>query len=84
MRNHAPLLDAAAGPAVALWRRLGRPLATTAIGVVVGLGVVHGEAWAIRQALPLLVDSALTSVSDAGCVSDAGTAASALPVAILH
>jgi hypothetical protein len=83
MRKYTPLLDAAAGPAVALWRRLGRPLATTAIAIAVALAIIHGESWAFRQAPSLIVDSAVTSASNTGCVSD-DAATSALPVAILH
>jgi hypothetical protein len=78
MGNDTPLLDAAAGPAQAFWRRLGRPLATTALAIAVALAIIHGESWALRQAPPLLVDT------NAGCLSDDGAAASALPVAILH
>jgi hypothetical protein len=66
-----------------LWRSIGRPFLTIAIGILVAVGIVHGESWAIRQA-PLLLTGEETYSQDASCVPDESAGDGMLPVAILH
>jgi len=66
-----------------LWRSIGRPLLTIAIGILVAVGIVRGESWAIRQA-PLLITGEETYSQDAGCVPAENAGDGMLPVAILH
>ena len=69
--------------ATALWRYIGRPLATIAVAIVVVIVIVRAESWAIRQG-PLLLcaaDANALAPNDE-CIPDYSTDAGALPVSI--
>jgi hypothetical protein len=70
--------------AASLWRSIGRPLLMITIVVFVGIGLVHVESWAIRQAPMLIASPDQTYSQDAGCVPDDNADDGMLPVAILH
>ncbi len=69
----------------ALWRYIGRPLATIAGAIVVLIVIAQAESWAIRRG-PLLLSAAdanaLASSDD--CIPDYSTDTGALPVSILY
>ena len=71
--------------AAALWRYIGRPLATIAGAIIVVIVIVRAESWAIRQG-PLLPSAANANAFARGedCVPDYSPDAGALPVSILH
>jgi hypothetical protein len=71
--------------ATALWRYIGRPLATIAGAIVVAIVIVQAESWAIRQG-PLLLSAADANAIASGddCIPDYSTEAGALPVSILY
>jgi hypothetical protein len=86
MKKLTPVLDDDAEHDVAplLWRCIGRPLATIASVVLLTVGLVHCESWAIRQAPLLLSDNPIAVSPIAGCNPEVGADDWALPVAMLH
>jgi hypothetical protein len=67
-----------------LWRSVGRRLLLITIAVLVAIGLVHVESWAIRQAPMLIASPDQTYSQDAGCVPDDNADDGMLPVAVLH
>ncbi len=71
--------------ATALWRYIGRPLATITGAIVVVIVIAQAESWAIRHGTLLLSAADANALAPGDdCIPDYRTDAGVLPVSILY